>query len=387
MTAGDKNGPVIRPEGKIDSGTADAFSREIESALEGAEAGPLTLDFDRVSYISSAGLRVLLKLSKRLGDGLSIVNVSPEVYDIFDMTGFTTLMHVKRRLRRLSVDGCEIIGKGANGIVYRIDEDTIVKVYRRPDALPLIEDEQKKAKQAFLMGLPTAISYDVVRVGDRFGSVFEMLKATSCNDRLLAEPEKAEDLLREYAELILRIHAIKAPEGALPDAREVYIGYLDQVSGALTEGTPARLRALLEQMPRETNVIHGDIHTSNVLFSGGEPLLIDMDTLAAGNLAFELAGLFVAYQAFNEDEPGNSQRFFGFPKATADTIWRILLETCLGPGRREETVDRIRVLGYIRYLYTVIAMKNGGEELMETRIRRAAKRLDELIARVDALSV
>ena len=96
---------------------------------------------------------------------------------------------MKRALREVSVEGCEVIGKGFYGTVYRIDEETIVKVYESPDSLPMIQNEQRLAKLAFVKGVPTAISYDTVKVGNSYGSVFELLRAISFNDLLKKEPD------------------------------------------------------------------------------------------------------------------------------------------------------------------------------------------------------
>ena len=109
-------------KGKIDSTNAMEFENEIMAAL------PDEIDASQLSYISSAGLRVLLKLKKKV-DGITVYNVSPDVYDIFSVTGFDQLLNVKKAFRRISVEGKEIIGKGGNGVVYRLDEETIVKVY------------------------------------------------------------------------------------------------------------------------------------------------------------------------------------------------------------------------------------------------------------------
>ena len=93
---------------------------------------------------------------------------------ILDTTGMTGLLDVRRKMREISVEGCEIIGSGAVGTVYRLDEDTVVKVYRdKEKSLPLIEEERKAAQQAFLMGIPTAIPFDTVKVGEQYGAVFE----------------------------------------------------------------------------------------------------------------------------------------------------------------------------------------------------------------------
>ena len=73
-----------------------------------------------MEYISSAGLRVLLKLTKIVGD-VTVNNVSGEVYEIFDVTSFTEILNVKKAMRKVSVKGLEKIGEGGNGIVYRLN--------------------------------------------------------------------------------------------------------------------------------------------------------------------------------------------------------------------------------------------------------------------------
>ena len=59
----------------------------------------MVLDAEKLEYISSAGLRVILRLRKQEPE-LAIVNASPEVYEIFEMTGFTEMMPVSRAYRR-----------------------------------------------------------------------------------------------------------------------------------------------------------------------------------------------------------------------------------------------------------------------------------------------
>ncbi|MBP5466638.1 MAG: anti-sigma factor antagonist, partial [Clostridia bacterium] len=151
------------PEGKIDSYNAEETEREMNSIIDGNSFKDLILDADNLQYISSAGLRIILRL-KKSHDKLAIINVNPEVYDIFEMTGFTEMMTIEKAYRKVSVEGCEVIGQGANGKIYRISEDTIVKVYARPDCLDEILNERKLAKKSFVLGIPTAISYDIAKV-------------------------------------------------------------------------------------------------------------------------------------------------------------------------------------------------------------------------------
>ena len=66
----------------------------------------------------------------------------------------------------------------------------MVKVYNNADALDDIRHEREMAKLALLLGIPTAISYDVVKVGNSYGSVFELLNARSFTRILTDEPQK-----------------------------------------------------------------------------------------------------------------------------------------------------------------------------------------------------
>ena len=156
-------GFCISLENRIDTSNAAAVEKRIFDEMEKNEGAP---DFDAsaLTYISSAGLRILMKVKKKfMSQRLSINEVSPEVYEILENTGFTELFDVKKRRREISVDGCDIIGKGFYGTVYRLDDETIVKVFDPGFSVSMIENEQQKAKTAFVKGIPTAISYDIVR--------------------------------------------------------------------------------------------------------------------------------------------------------------------------------------------------------------------------------
>ena len=164
---------TLRLAGRIDSGNAAAVEEEV---LAAGLRDPLVLDLEKLEYLSSAGLRVILRI-RRAHPGLRIVGAQPEIYDILEMTGFTSLMKVEKAFRNLSREGCEVIGRGANGDILRYDADTVVKIYKGAESLDEILHEREMAKKAFIAGVPTAISYDVVKVDGDYASMFEMIDA------------------------------------------------------------------------------------------------------------------------------------------------------------------------------------------------------------------
>lgn len=82
-------------EGRLDTTTAPQLEATLNSALAGVTA--LKFDLEKLDYISSAGLRVLLSSQKTMNKQGSMVisNVSPEVKEIFDVTGFSDILTIE----------------------------------------------------------------------------------------------------------------------------------------------------------------------------------------------------------------------------------------------------------------------------------------------------
>ena len=386
-TSWDNNTISIALEGRIDSGNSASVESEILELLNERKPETLVLDAEALEYISSAGLRVILRLRK-LYPSLKIINVSSGVYEVLEMTGFTEMMDVEKAYRRVSLEGCEEIGRGANGSIYRIDKDNVVKVYNNADALGEIQHEREVARLALILGIPTAISYDVVRVGDSFGSVFELLNARSFSSILASDPSKLDWCVGEYVEMLKRIHSTLVPAGKLPDMRETVISWATFMQDYLPEGYAKKLMALVEAVPQDDHMIHGDYHTKNLELQDDEVLLIDMDTLAVGNPIFEFASMFNAYRGFYELDHDAIEKFQGISYELAGEFWKKTLQKYL--NTTDENIirsveDKARVIGYTRLIRRSI--RRGG---LEDKDRKAeidlwTGELVELLNRIDTL--
>ena len=373
--------------GHIDSGNAAQAEQELNRLRQDIPAEAVVLDLERLTYISSAGLRIILRLRKERPE-LRLVNASSEVYEILEMTGFTEMMPVGKAYRRLSVDGCEVIGRGANGEVYRLDPDTIIKVYLNPDSLPDIQRERELARRAFVLGIPTAIPYDVVKVGDGYGSVFELLNAKSLAKLILAQPERLDEYVQVYVDLLKKIHATEVRPGDMPDMKAVALGWADYLSSHLPLEQYEKLRRLIAAVPEDRHMLHGDYHVKNVMVQNGEVLLIDMDTLCMGHPVFEFASIFLAYQGFGEPDHTVVERFLGLDYDTCAAIWDKTLRLYFGtddPARLAGIADKARVVGYTRLLRRTIRRKGSSPE-GQLIIENCKTRLAELLGRVDNLT-
>ena len=379
---------TISLHGHIDSANAPAVEQEINDIRAGNPAESVTVDCEDLQYISSAGLRVILRLKKAVED-TKLVNVSNDVYEVLEMTGFTEMMDISKASRVISVEGCEILGQGANGKVYRIDPDTIVKVYLSPDALPEIQRERELARAAFVLGIPTAIPYDVVRIeGGGYGSVFEMLNADSFAKILARKEMPLEDVAKMSISLLRQIHGTVVKPGTMPDMKAVALGWADFMKDHLPAPEAKKLHDLVAAVPEDDHMLHGDYHVKNVMLQNGETLLIDMDTLCHGHPIFELASMFNAYRGFLETDHGMAESFLGLPYEVASEFWERSLRLYLGTDD-EKTVrsveEKASIVGYTRIMRRSI--RRNGMDTPEGRavIENCRKHLMDLIPRTDTL--
>ena len=89
------NALVIAPEGRLDTMTAPELEAALKEALTGVEE--LTFDLEKLDYISSAGLRVLLSAQKTMNrqGSMKVVHANEIIMEIFDVTGFSDILTIE----------------------------------------------------------------------------------------------------------------------------------------------------------------------------------------------------------------------------------------------------------------------------------------------------
>ena len=382
-----ENALTVALIGRIDSTNAAEAEKEIRTAVADFP-GEWILDAADLTYISSAGLRVILRL-KKANKNTKIVNVPSDVYEIFDMTGFTEMMDISKAYRKISIDGCEVIGEGANGKVYRIDPDTIVKVYKNHDALEEIHNERELACKAFVMGVPTAIPYDVVQVGELYGSVFELLNAKSFAKLLIADPSQTDALAKDSVEILKTMHSTMLQPGELPDKKAEALVWAKFCRDYLPDDVGEKLVRLVQDVPDTLNMLHGDYHIKNIMRQNGENLLIDMDTLSMGHPIFEFAAIYLAYVGFSCIDHDNVKAFLGIPYEQAGEFWRATLKYYFDTA--DESVwrqieNKAAIIGYARVLRRTVRKAKESEDYKARMLAYCKNALCTLVPVTDSLT-
>ncbi len=361
------NDETIKISGRIDSNNAKQFEDEL---LEAASAGEnITLDASELEYISSAGLRVLLKLKKSKGS-VGVENVSPEIYDIFSVTGFDNILDVKKAIREIDVTGCEIIGQGGNGTVYRLDDDKIVKLYRPTVKLEQIERERQFAKNALIGGIPCVIAYDVVKCGDRYGIVFEMLKSDTLGHAMKNDPDRFDEYMDKYVALAKELHSTNLDPKAFTSIKTVLHGRVPKLARWCSEEELQLIDSLIDELPDETTLIHGDLHPGNIMIQDDELVLIDMPEVTVGPKIWDLAGtyrdLIQALQAPSPEVIKLLELSTGMPKDMLVKTGHEFFKRYTGITDESELETFFKKLGLV-YAFNVVLIVGTGSAQAEER--------------------
>ena len=286
----------------MDTEAAVKFEAELAEICKNNPHESMVFDAEKLLYVASSGLRTILKMAKT-EKNFSVENVSPAVYSVFEMTGFSRIIKIRKALRKIDLEKCEKIGFGGNGAVYRVSEDEIVKVNYNPATYAALDLELAKAKEAFLLGIPTAISFDLVDCGEgKRGVVYETIKSRTLGESIQSNPELMEELTERYVEQLNTLHAVHTDNPVFGNAKDNYRTQVENASKFLTEEEGKMLEQILDVLPEGDRLVHCDAHPKNIMIQNGDMLWIDMEGMATGHPIYDLISIAVVLNGMRTDE-------------------------------------------------------------------------------------
>lgn len=331
-----KNTLTVYPEGRIDSSNAGDMEKELFSLIGQHEDRELVIDAQDLTYISSAGLRVLLKARKYKKTDLLITNVSDEVFDILSVTGFSDMFQIKRKMKSYFLKKTDSLVRSINGRIYEQDNDTMIKVYAQAVALAEVEKEREYSHRALVCGVPTVIPYDVGIVGNCYGIVFEAVETVSLAQAITREPDRLESYAEQFAYFLDELHQIEIEDGDFPNIKDRYREWMELAGNHLSDKDRRSITALIEGIPDKNTYVHGDIHLSNVVVHDGEMMLMDMAGSAYGHPIFDLQSLYASLVAIEKERPMYCSTYFGISGKNCAKFWDCFYPIYMGNKSREE---------------------------------------------------
>ena len=375
----ENNTLTIFLEGRVDSNNAAQLEKDVFEAVEESNCTDVIIDAGTLEYISSAGLRVLMKLRKTLNKPLPVINVSLSIYDILDTTGFTEILDVRKAMRQISIDDCLQIASGGNGRIYRIDDETIVKVFSNCGKVSLdyVKEELNNAKTAFVAGVPTAISFDTVKCGEYYGIVYEMIDSKTLSKAIVDEPGKIEEYAEKYASFIKEFQDIHIPGDKFRQARDIYNSKIDALKPSLTDEELAVMHEIADCIAVTDTLIHGDPHSGNIMIKDGELMFIDMTDVCYGPKSLDNGALFRDLISAPKSTPQACEYSMGMPAPLALQLGQLFFMKYSGISDPAQLGEYFKSVGLV-YAFNVGAYIGAFAEVNED----ARKKLDSVVNNV-----
>ena len=172
------------------------------------------------------------------------------------------------------------IAQGRTAEIYHWDDEHVLKLYRDWCPPDWVDYEARTARAVHAAGIPSPEPGAIVDVDGRRGLLYERLEGVSMGQHVRTRPWLLVQHARSLADLQIAIHQ-KSVEG-LPSYRE-RLKYDLRESSQLTDSLRAKIIDLLDRLPDEPNLCHGDYHPENVLITRRGPVVIDWMTACSGS--------------------------------------------------------------------------------------------------------
>ena len=268
-------------------------------------------------------------------------------------------------LKEISIEGCELLGKGGNGAVYRLDDERIVKIYfsNRAD-FEKIKRNREITKTAFVHGIPSMIAFEMVKVGQDYGVIYEMINAKSFGEEMYQNPDKIDFFAHMIASTLKKLHSTEFEDGILPDSRDRLRNEVKMTldAGFYKPAEAERVYKLIDTIPKRNTFIHQDFHPGNLMYQNGEIMLIDVDDSGVGHPIMDLAAMHLVYVTAAKSKYKVTAN--GLTKDQYARVWQIILEDYFETkdpkeiAEYERNIDGFAMISLIKGVATSPNVKN-----------------------------
>lgn len=213
-------------------------------------------------------------------------------------------------IREIDVTELEVVGVGKNAEVYKLDEERIVKLYRETVTYEVAYSQYLTSKYAWEFGVNTAKVYDFVKCGEKYGIIFEYIKAQKLAKYMTNSGEAKGIVANKLGKMLSEFHSIKVDTDKVPPLKTVYRRKVERFSKFMTPEQIERAMALIDLLPGKPVVLHGDFHKGNIFVKDGEFMVIDLDNMSVGSPMFDFIKMYCTEKITLSDLPDDMAVYY-----------------------------------------------------------------------------
>lgn len=384
---------IFFPGPRMDAANAEEIDEAIHQVMLSYNGMIPVIDMSGVSYISSAGLRTLLKIRKRYGPHVNVIKASEELYDIFIQTGFNKLIKIqtperyKAEMGDVTVDTVDIsvlehISGDNVADMYRIDDESVLRLYSENIPLDFIMNNKRLSSISLKSGVPISISYNIVRSGERYGIIFESDGADTLIDQMASHREDLKEYTQTLAQWTRRINSIDVRAADLNSSVNSEKRLLSELmkSGFLKTDEYSRLLRVLDNIPAGHTYAHHDLTPHNIAVQNGEYIVLDAFMAGQGHPIQDVSSMAWYFKLL--PEMGIKSQASVFTDEENRLIWRTFLSTYLESSDERYLLhaeQQIIQFAYIRYLMVEAVSPGFADKRDLLKIKRAAVGYSDII--------
>jgi len=270
-----------------------------------------------------------LSFNKKETEPIKIINVSPEAYEIFDITGFTEIFDVSKKLRDFSnAPDVHMMGVSGGVTVYYVGNETLLKVYPEGTSLETVETERQYSQAALIFEIPTLIAYDIVTYKGQYGMLYELTKAKTVYSMIGNSMMNQIRYAEAMGKLLKQIHSINPMIDSIPKISDVYKKYASDMSKWFYPKEVETLIKLINAVPEADTLLYGNFNARNVFVQqDGELILLNMMNIRYGNPVHDLGQIYMIYKNTSEKM---LKRLSGFGLLQAGKFWDTMMSGYFG---------------------------------------------------------
>lgn len=256
------------------------------------------------------------------------------------------------------INTAKVVEKSELITTYELDAETLVETYDYDISIQEIEQEKTNAKNAVRMGIPTTFSFDVVRIGNGYGIIYENVQSETLGTLVTENPDKFDEYVTDFTNLNKKMHSTHVGYDAFRSAKGMFEGYGEQLvsRNIFTREEVGMVKKMLDAIPDQDTFLISIPRTSYMRYFDDELTVYGLRDAGYGHPIYDLSGTCLSMFTTAQDGDDDKCRFStGMDCATTIRFYKAYIRQYFGCKTDEDAAAmeaRVQFAALLRH-YTV----------------------------------
>lgn len=197
-----------------------------------------------------------------------------------------------RKIKKSEIANMAVIGKGACATIYKLEDDKVLKLYDKSDrnTAEFVKNEFDISTEIYNLGITTAKTYELCECDGIYGAVYEFVSGDTMLD-IIEKEGNLSDYISDLSDIGKQIHSNSVDAKIFPKATELLERLIVHIKPWVNDEQYKHIEMLIDAIPDDNTLIHGDFHPGNIIIRQGKPILIDVGGASHGHPVFDFISM------------------------------------------------------------------------------------------------